>query len=503
MSDLLEAVIGILLTEPGTPAKTLAKRLGVDKSTVNSILSRYPSVFMREGDNPPHWFLLHPEDDGDEQVDLHIPAQLQQQLYPWQMEALVAWAHAGRSGVVEAVTGTGKTRVGVAAIADSLARGGKAEVIVPGRELQEQWCEALAQILGARVGRRGDGNHDDFIRHDVLVSVVNTAARESVWLPPGGLLVADECHRYGAPMFSRVLRPEFSARLGLTATLERRDEGVEEYLRPYFGETCFTIGYERALAEGIIARFRIALVGVDFAPHERAEYERLSEDLHDARQELLAFVDTTTFAALLADVTWIAGDGEHPKRGAARWWLKTWTDRRKPLAEASGKESALRVLHDSIADADRALIFVGTIEHGKWAARLLQLAEIAAAAMHAELERGQRVQLLDQFRRGLTKVLVAPRVLDEGIDVPAADLAIILSAFQSRRQMIQRMGRVLRLKDDGRAARFVICFVRDTSEDPDRGAHEDFLDEILDVADDIRRFEPTDRRLLRSYLSPR
>jgi superfamily II DNA or RNA helicase len=86
-------------------------------------------------------------------------------------------------------------------------------------------------------------------------------------------------------------------------------------------------------------------------------------------------------------------------------------------------------------------------------------------------------------------VLAAPRLLDDGVDVPTADLAVIVGASRSRRQMIQRMGRVLRRKPAGRWARFAVVFVEGTVEDPDAGAHEAFLDEIVDVADEISVFD--------------
>jgi superfamily II DNA or RNA helicase len=72
--------------------------------------------------------------------------------------------------------------------------------------------------------------------------------------------------------------------------------------------------------------------------------------------------------------------------------------------------------------------------------------------------------------------VTAPQVLDEGVDVPAADLAVILASSRSRRQMIQRMGRVLRRKPERTLARFVIVHVEGTVEDPSCGAHETFLD---------------------------
>ncbi len=55
--------------------------------------------------------------------------------------------------------------------------------------------------------------------------------------------------------------------------------------------------------------------------------------------------------------------------------------------------------------------------------------------------------------------------------------------------MIQRMGRIIRPKKDGGAAAFFIVYVKDSSEDPARGAHESFLTEIMDLAIEVRHFE--------------
>ena len=92
------------------------------------------------------------------------------------------------------------------------------------------------------------------------------------------------------------------------------------------------------------------------------------------------------------------------------------------------------------------------------------------------------------FKAGQLQVLAAPRVLDEGIDVPQADVGVILGASRSKRQMIQRMGRVIRPKWDKRPATFVVVFVEGSAEDPDQGAHEDFLEELTEVAREISTF---------------
>jgi superfamily II DNA or RNA helicase len=107
---------------------------------------------------------------------------------------------------------------------------------------------------------------------------------------------------------------------------------------------------------------------------------------------------------------------------------------------------------------------------------------VAAAVLHGGLEERQRRSRLARFGRGELVALAAPRVLDEGVDLPDADLALALSAFRTRRHLTQRLGRVLRLKPDGRAAHLVLLHASGTLEDPARGGHHGFLDQVDGVA---------------------
>ena len=168
-------------------------------------------------------------------------------MYEWQLEALAAWRRQGGRGVVEAVTGTGKTMVGVAAAIAELGCGGQVLVLVPTRELAEQWIRVLARHVpaSAHTGRLGDGHRDDLGHHDIVVAVVNSA-RDADMRPrrPGGLLVADECHRYGSDANRVALGAPFPRRLGLSATYAHADDAHLAWLDPYFGGTCYRIGYE-------------------------------------------------------------------------------------------------------------------------------------------------------------------------------------------------------------------------------------------------------------------
>src|SRR6478672_1210436 len=197
------------------------------------------------------------------------------ELYRWQLDALVSWLRCGRHGVVEAVTGSGKTDVAIAATADALRRGRFVLVVVPSRVLMEQWHGRLRVALpDARIGRLGDSGRDIPDSCDVLVATRHSAAAHKP-VPPGkdgGLLIADECHGLGGRILRRAMLPKYEERLGLTATLERSDDAVTELLLPYFGGICYRYGFEQAIADGVCAPPRVAFVGVPMSADERTEY---------------------------------------------------------------------------------------------------------------------------------------------------------------------------------------------------------------------------------------
>lgn len=448
------------------------------------VLVGMPARFGRDDADPPRWTLASP-------IAPPVPPQRADGLYAWQAEALAAWHEQRCRGVVEAVTGTGKTRLGVAAIRETLDAGGQAVVLVPTCELLHQWRGVLEGTLrpGVRIGLLGDGLDGSLARDDVVVAVVNSARDPLRPRRPGALLVGDECHRYASASNRLALNTEFPRRLGLTATLERPDGGHIEWLAPYFGPTCFRMGYSRAIRDGVVARFALALVAVRFSAGERDLYEELTEAMRVLRRILLAsgLVRREPIGAFLEDVTSL-GRGEGPAASTARAYLGAMQQRRQLLSETPAKSAALGNLGGPLRNAERALVFTQTVRGAEGAAEEVRGLGLGAEAIHSGLPTAARRLVLSRFASGELRVATAPQVLDEGIDVPAADLAIVLAASRSRRQMTQRMGRVLRCKPDGRLARFVIVFVQDTVEDPAQGAHEGFLDEVLSVADRKARF---------------
>lgn len=497
-------LVRALTLYPGSTARQLVHHLqtrGLQafKTNVNSVLYADRGTFWNDCGAPPKWQVMSGAALPPPPVVRAPPVRAASPfaLYAWQAEALVAWRAHGRQGVVEAVTGTGKTMVGLAAAWEELQEGGKVQVLVPSVELLNQWAGLVEQYFPRRqLGLLGGGYHDTLSNVDILVAVVNSARDGQVHAGRGhALLVADECHRYASPRNAGALDARvFQARLGLSATYARLDDGHLSVLDPFFSGTCYEMGYPKAVADEVTAHFKVALVSVAFTSEERLEYVDMDERARRLRSRLIKFagVREDPFGSFMEDVAALAQGGHGVATVKARAYLNAFSRRRQLLAETGAKRNLLNSLVPAIRGAERVLVFTETKEAAEDAASVLAGHGVRAAATHSGLPSHARRALLSQFAQGSLAVLCAPRILDEGVDVPAADLGIILAASQSRRQMIQRMGRVLRRKADGRFARFVIAYVIDTSEDPDRGAHGTFLEEITDVANDVTDFRDDD-----------
>lgn len=416
-------------------------------------------------------------------------------LYPWQREALNQWQEHRYRGVVEAVTGAGKTRLALAAAEHHLRRRGRVVVIVPTHELLYQWKREAEKMLFGACGMRislgllGDKHKDNLRRSHMLFTTVQSA-RDYRLLPPreNGLLIADEVHRYGGERWSRALSPDFERRLGLTATYEREDRGLERFLDPYFGGKVFSVDYRRALDDGVIAPFKIAFVAVRFSSQERKEYDDSSKRADKYKKRLVSDygIPNEPFGEFMREVTLLSKSGEEGAKFAG-FYLSAFSKRRQILAEAAAKYQRVADLTAAVRKADKTILFAQTKEAASEAAERFTERGVNSAVLNSGMDMSERKEVFAAFEDGKHELVAAPRLLDEGVDVPSADLAIVLASSRSRRQMVQRMGRVVRKKPDGRLARLAVLYVEGTSEDPDL-AHEDFLYLVTEVAQDIKRF---------------
>lgn len=425
-------------------------------------------------------------------------------LYEWQLDALTAWLACGRRGVVEAVTGSGKTDMALAAIDDANRRGMFVMVVVPTRVLIAQWHERLASAFpDLTIGRLGDSKRDRPEQCDVLVATRHSAASQRP-VPEdgqGGLLIADECHGFGGGVLRKSLIGDYNERLGLTATLERSDNAIEKVILPYFGGVCYRYDFAAAIDDGVCAQPRVAFVSVPLENKERVEYIATEQQLVDSRAVLRAIPNMpTNFSDFLSAVAHLADKDAGDNGRAAREYLDALGKRREIVANSTAKYQALTTLAPTIRDADGALVFTETVKAANHAINRLDT-ELDIEIITGDTPRAARESILERLRTGDLDAVAAPRVLDEGVDVPNANLGVVVSASRTRRQMIQRMGRVLRRKEIGTGARFVILFAADTLEDPTTTDDRDgFLDEIEAISDKIRVFGVADLDRVEGFL---
>jgi superfamily II DNA or RNA helicase len=536
---VLNKIVGLLLNRTGQSAHELAEELSLERAEVNSVLYAATDTFVHRFSSPPLWYLVIdkeiPDEEVEEEDEIVEPEPLDPEalkrfikrdpparivptesssgvsdhfsLYEWQAQALVNWRANNYRGIANAVTGAGKSRLALAAIRDLLAEGGKCVVVVPTVVLLKQWAELIEDALPqVRVGRAGNGRDDDLNRHDVVVTTVATARQRTFSLPPQsvGLLVADECHRTASEMNKLTLDERFIRRLGLSATHERPDGAHDTVLLPYFDKVIYELGYDAAIGAGVVAQVRVAFVGVDFTAEEAERYAVLVKQLSKLRKTLIREYGCrpAPFAVFLDDVIRLRG-GTMKAGIAANRWLSGWREKRNLLAETPAKIDALRHMAPILRDADRSLIFTQSIASATSLNETLVGATISSEVHHSQVDTAERSEVMERFSAGDTKALVSVQTLEEGVDVPDADLAVIIAASKQQRQMIQRMGRVMRRKSDGRDARFVIVFVRDTDEDPRLGAHAAFVDDLVGVARESDLFDlPEQVDEFREFLRP-
>jgi RNA polymerase primary sigma factor len=426
-------------------------------------------------------------------------------LWSWQAEALDAWHQAGCRGVVEAVTGAGKTMIGITAAYEAFRQGIKVLVLVPTAELQIQWQQRLMESLPqADVGTLGNGRQDALSSCDILIAIINSATRGALLREHSqGMLIADECHRYAAKTFAKGLHSGFSYRLGLTATYKRPDNAEATVLEPYFGGVVFQLWYDRALRDGVIAQFDIAFVGVTLTDSERGEYQVASSAVSKLGMSLKSKLElqSAPFEQFMSAVQALASrkQDRSPVVFMARKYLEAVVKRQRVLTNAKNKMKVLNGIAPVIAESQGTLVFSQTVDSSTQAAQLLQRCGIETKAVSSESKPHERRGAMQLFANGVAKVLCAPRILDEGIDVPDSDLAVVLSGSKQPRQTVQRLGRIIRRKSDGRHGRFVVLYAVNTIEDEKRNQEQQF-GAVLPSARHIVDFDETEIRELRKFL---
>jgi superfamily II DNA or RNA helicase len=349
----------------------------------------------------------------------------------YQSEAVEAWVKAGTRGIVVLPTGAGKTIVAIKAMERIQAA---TLVVVPTIVLLEQWRSTLSDALGIEVGALGGGSEDI---QPVTVSTYDSAALRARQIGNRfNLIVFDEVHHLPTPSNSVIaLNYLASCRLGLTATLGKDKETIG-MLEELVGPVVYERGVEE-LAGKHLSEYTVQTINVPLTPDERLSYDRQFAIYKGFLQRRGIRIRSARDYLLF-----VRRSGRDPEARRALMARNTAMD---IALNSRSKEEYLRNLL-AASPNEKVLIFT---RHNKLVYRISRTLLIPAITHQTIKE--EREEILDRFRRGVYKRIVTSQVLDEGIDVPDASLAVILSGTGSSREFVQRLGRVLRKKEGKQA----------------------------------------------------
>ncbi|HSH78076.1 MAG TPA: DEAD/DEAH box helicase [Herpetosiphonaceae bacterium] len=349
---------------------------------------------------------------------------------PYQTEAIERWiGHAGR-GVIVLPTGAGKTVVALMAIERTRLR---TVVVVPTIELLYQWREAIVQRLGvaaSKVGVVGDGRKE---WRPITVTTYASAAMPAARIGQTGLLICDEAHHLPSQAYAEIARRSNAPyRLGLTATPERAD-GQHRELYALLGPEVYRRAPADLSEEGHLARYDEKRIFVSLSPDEQLRYEALMGEwkwfLASKRHQLARGGDF--FGEL------IRRSGSDPQ---ARRALQAHHQARMIALNADAKLGEVERLLEQHR-RDKVIVFS---EYNALVDTMS--ARLALPSITYRTAAEERKGTLDAFRAGEYSKIVTGRVLNEGVDVPDANVAIVVSGSSTKREYIQRLGRVIRPK---------------------------------------------------------
>ncbi len=345
-----------------------------------------------------------------------------EKLRPYQADAIKKWEHNNCNGIVVLPTAAGKTHIGVEAI-NRLQE--STLVIAPTIELIQQWRDRLSRYFSTDIGQIGGGEKE--------IRPISVCTYDSAYLMAESLgnrfrfLLVDEVHHLASEQYMQIARIFASPyRLGLTATLERADR-LHENLSEVMGGKVLEMGYEEL--SDYLANFRIVRIPVELDPDEEDEYHRNRDIfLSYLRKHRMVLRGPWDFERFILS-SW------NPEGREA---LLAWRKSREIAFSSRAKVDHLRrILADH--QGEKTLIFSEDTDTAYLISR-----EFLVPALTYLTPPRERKRYLELFKEGKVMTLATSRVLDEGVDVPDASVAVVLSGSGSSRQFRQRLGRILR-----------------------------------------------------------
>lgn len=419
---------------------------------------------------------------------------MEQKLDQWQEECLERWFSNRGRGMVQAVTGSGKTLLALTAakrLKETLDQKLLVKIVVPTGALMRQWNHALrefladseqdASVLRDRIGMRGSGIRTPSDR-SYMIYVINSARYELARqilsdLKSGAavLLIADECHRYESgqnrlifeflPFIKEFENSFFS--LGLSATLPSGQ--AQKELASFLGKKIYTYGMKQASAMHSVCQYDICHIALSFQRPENEAYQELSEKMTVLYASLLHAhppLKNMTLKERFELLRRLTQSKDKKLAQAATAYMNLSYKRKQLVCLAHNRLSCVCELLNRLPSREKILIFGERIRQAEELYGLLRTRyPEKVGRYHSQMGAQANQNALARFRDGSIRILISCKAMDEGVNIPDASIGIILSGTSVQRQRIQRLGRIIRRKEGKRRATLYYLHITDSAED--------------------------------------
>jgi superfamily II DNA or RNA helicase len=366
-------------------------------------------------------------------------------LRAYQKKAIENWIKAGKKGCIILPTGSGKTIIAIKLIE---IINSSTLIVVPTLDLMEQWTKFLSKYFQKiEIGNIGGGM---FNITGITVSTYDSAYIRSSFIGNKfAFVIFDELHHLAAPGY-RTIAEQFASpyRLGLTATYEREDSLHLDFPR-LVGGIVYQSSVNELARDKHLASFTVEKRYVKLLPEEEIEYQKNYDQYLSFLHKLGLRYDHIALQKLIM----ISGKNQYARNALLA--------RNKALDIALNSQSKIIELRKILSENPNRKTIIFT-QHNKLV-YLISNNFLIPFITHKSSKQ-EREDALNGFRDGRYRVLVTSKVLDEGVDVPDAELGIIVSGTGSKREFIQRLGRLLRTKPNFTNAKLKQIISSGTSE---------------------------------------
>jgi superfamily II DNA or RNA helicase len=363
-------------------------------------------------------------------------------LRDYQNEALNNWCKARNRGVLVLPTAAGKTFIALKAIQQLKIQ---TLIVVPTLDLIDQWKKRVKECLNLEAGVVGGGEN--------TLRMVTVTTYDSAYIHAEQLgnkftlIIFDEVHHLASAGYIQIAEMYTAPyRMGLTATYERSDQR-HSLLSQLVGDPVYSVGVEEIA--GHLSPYTYEKISVELTPQEKQIYESqmnvFRRFLQQRRITLRSAADFQKF---------IMTTGRDPK---AREALLA---RNRAIRVAVNSEAKLNVLAQQLKTYKNEKILIFTLYNDLVYSISLRF---LIPAITYQTSREERREILSNFEIGKYPVVVTSQVLDEGVDVPDASVGLVLGGTGSNREYVQRLGRLLRKKED-KLARLIEIISKETME---------------------------------------